>query len=327
MKIFHLVHWKNSGIYAAVESLSKHGVQYGHTHHIEVLRTQKGAMDFFKSLFIFFRFLLMCHLKKPDAVNLHSFFPNLINLLYKSDKSYAFFHSNYPYLTSPRNKDKIKRYITTLVLKKRNIVSVSNVVKKSIHHNLHMNSTVCFNLIKPLKQGIIPLKVRRFGSAGRFDPEKRMDSLVNRFVKLEGKFNLYIAGDGVQLDKIRNIVKQENADNITLLGQQNYIENFFSKCDAYICCSKFEGFGLAITEAMAAGKIIISTRVGVLLEEIPFCFIELKNDLSNFNEAINQAAHLTPDTIRSWIENNNHILDKYFSVDAAYKMYLSVIKG
>lgn len=75
------------------------------------------------------------------------------------------------------------------------------------------------------------------------------------------------AGDGSQRERLQKIalglgLQQE----VTFEGFVSDIPNFLSAIDILVLPSLYEGLGVAVLEAMAAGKAVIATRVGGLPE-------------------------------------------------------------
>lgn len=97
---------------------------------------------------------------------------------------------------------------------------------------------------------------------GVYDLLNAIDSLVNIYHKKELHF--YLAGDGEIEQVERFITSKALQSNVHLLGWIGHEEklDWFKKVDTILLPSYNEGLPMAILEAMAAGKIIISSRVG-----------------------------------------------------------------
>lgn len=100
-------------------------------------------------------------------------------------------------------------------------------------------------------------------SYGRFVEKKGFHILLESIAVLRERgfvVNLILGGDGPEK---RNLVQQiadlELADHVTLYGWVEDIETFLSKSAYFILPSLDEPFGIVILEAMARGKIIISS--------------------------------------------------------------------
>lgn len=124
--------------------------------------------------------------------------------------------------------------------------------------SLHENSLLKLpiNIKKPLT----------FGYLGRLSAEKGILELLNYFANSE--HILYIAGDGPLKSTLKKRI--DGLENCSYAGfiESNRICDFLKTIDVLIISSYEESGPLAGIEAMAAGKIIISTRVGAMPERL-----------------------------------------------------------
>lgn len=103
-----------------------------------------------------------------------------------------------------------------------------------------------------------------YGYIGRFSNEKGILELLKIFNDLEHK--LIVAGSG----PLKNQVERMSTKNIKLLNiiAPEKISDYFKEIDVLIIPSFEEAGPLVGVEAMAAGKIIISTRVGAMMDRL-----------------------------------------------------------
>lgn len=101
-----------------------------------------------------------------------------------------------------------------------------------------------------------------FGCAGRLLPEKGMDRLIRCF---RASFPLgtepvrvVVAGDGPMREDIEELCGRDA--RVALVGMQTEIAAVYRAVDVYVSAARFEPFGLAIVEAMAAGLPLVLTR-------------------------------------------------------------------
>lgn len=108
-----------------------------------------------------------------------------------------------------------------------------------------------------------------FGSIGRLVEQKdyptqlRALALACRHVPAR----MVIVGAGPLADDLRALaVKLSIEERVCFLGERSDIATLLRSFDAFLLASKFEPFGVALLEAMAAGLPIIATRVNEVPE-------------------------------------------------------------
>jgi len=92
-------------------------------------------------------------------------------------------------------------------------------------------------------------------AAGRYVPQKGFDLLIEAWSLIEKKhpdWTLQIFGDGDR-KLLENIINKNNLQNCHLNHSTNDIDFEFINSSIYVLSSRYEGFGLVITEAMACG--------------------------------------------------------------------------
>lgn len=106
-----------------------------------------------------------------------------------------------------------------------------------------------------------------FFSWARLYPIKRVDKIIEAFIEMPDK-KLVVASGGPDLEKIKAMA--EGRDNIQILGwisDEKLIE-LLGKCLATIYIPIREDFGMSAVESMQAGKPVIGSAEGGLLEII-----------------------------------------------------------
>lgn len=98
---------------------------------------------------------------------------------------------------------------------------------------------------------------------GRLNMEvKGIDLLVpimRRVCSVFPNVKLNIVGDGGEKDKLLALIKQEHLEkNIVLCGQTNQVQKYYEQSSLLLVTSRYEGFGLVITEAMAYGIPVVA---------------------------------------------------------------------
>jgi glycosyltransferase involved in cell wall biosynthesis len=115
----------------------------------------------------------------------------------------------------------------------------------------------------------IAADAKLIGSFGRLDRQKGYRYLVPAFAELAGEMNveLLIAGDGPQRPKLQSMADRTgHADRIHLAGWRDDVPDLLHAVDVFAMPSVYEGFGLALVEAMAAGVPVVASAVDSLPE-------------------------------------------------------------
>lgn len=117
-----------------------------------------------------------------------------------------------------------------------------------------------------------------FGTIGRLSHEKRMDHLASAFVALANsptrphgvRLGLEILGSGPLLEELRGMLGDSICEDPD--GRETWARirpeawdvaaEFFGAIDVYVSTSEFEGFSVAMIEAMACGLPVLATSVG-----------------------------------------------------------------
>lgn len=165
-----------------------------------------------------------------------------------------------------------------------------------------------------------------YGYIGRFSPEKGAIELLKIFKEIKKK--LIIAGDGSLMSEVVSIsMTSSNIEYISKI-QSDKIVDFFKQIDVLVIPSFEEAGPLVGIEAMAAGKLIISTKVGAMKDRLA----STKNNFW-FNVAEHQSfleldILLKNISIEEIIEirkiNRNHYIDFYSNL-VIYSQYRQVI--
>lgn len=98
------------------------------------------------------------------------------------------------------------------------------------------------------------------------------------------------AGGGSGLEALRREVERRGmCDRVKILGYVDDVVESIHGCDLFLSTSDYEGFGLALAEAMAAGKPVVSTRVGGVADVVDdpaTGFLVDPGDLDGLAEAV-----------------------------------------
>jgi glycosyltransferase involved in cell wall biosynthesis len=111
------------------------------------------------------------------------------------------------------------------------------------------------------------------GFVGRLVSQKSIDVLIRAFAQFLRETNcnarLVIVGDGPLRAELRACAEREGvADHVIWPGFREDIAAVMGAFDVFALTSSFEGFGLVLIEAMAAGAPIVATCVSAIPEVV-----------------------------------------------------------
>lgn len=105
-----------------------------------------------------------------------------------------------------------------------------------------------------------------FGTVARLDKVKGHIHLLKAFKEIKDNGRdlpeLILVGDGPERGNLEYYIKENGLDNVTLVGEAVETGEYLKKMDVFILPSLSEGLGMAVIEAMAAGKPVIASNVG-----------------------------------------------------------------
>jgi len=107
-------------------------------------------------------------------------------------------------------------------------------------------------------------------TVGYINPNKGLETLIeaiNIVNQSDLKVQFNIAGpvfksqDGY-MQKLQNLIDKYQIDNIEFLGMRKDVVDLLRSSDLYLCSSDFEASPIAVWEALATGRAVLSTDVG-----------------------------------------------------------------
>ncbi len=103
----------------------------------------------------------------------------------------------------------------------------------------------------------------RIVTVGRMSEEKGYVRLARASVKLAGEgvaHRLTLVGDGPERSAIEKLIRDSGVTHITLAGKQKNPYPYIRAADLLVCSSYYEGYGIAVAEAMILETPVLSTR-------------------------------------------------------------------
>ncbi len=109
---------------------------------------------------------------------------------------------------------------------------------------------------------------RRVGTLAMFYPIKRLDLFVrmaHRLRETHADISFEIAGDGMEAEALHRL-SESLGKPVAFGGICRDRRAFLNSLDIFVSCSDFEGAGMGVMEAMAAGVPVVATCVGGVAE-------------------------------------------------------------
>jgi glycosyltransferase involved in cell wall biosynthesis len=172
----------------------------------------------------------------------------------------------------------------------------------------------------------IPIAIKQelvFGYLGRFSNEKGIIELLNIFKK--NNLKIIVTGSGNLESDVIGLINDKDDFNSELNPENLSI--FFKKIDVLIIPSFEESGPLVGIEAMAAGKLIFSTKVGAMTERLSGTENDFWFDINNeqsFLELVERLKNIKPEKIKDIKEINRKIYLKNHSIEKISNKYLSI---
>lgn len=225
---------------------------------IQVVRIQRPASG--KSLFPLIKLISMIWLIKPEIIHAHDH--HIATILYYLTKIPMVLTIHGPGL----NTKPMKYY--------KQLFAISRSIKKDVEDRCDLKCKVIYNGVKTTKikkriDGkflnefkVIMVKRLNHERKGQDILIKAADILINKKGIKYLKFHL--VGDGNSRDYLNNLISEFNLDqSVFLLGNKNrdWVYRNLYRYDLFVHPSRYEGFGLSVTEAMAAKLPVIASNI------------------------------------------------------------------
>lgn len=156
--------------------------------------------------------------------------------------------------------------------KRHHLITVSEEVRRDYNKYIGIKgkSTVLPNYVEDVFFGREYKKSEfhdnfRMVTVGNLKPAKNYKYLLEAFNKLPQNITLDIYGDGPMRNEIQAEIDR-NKLNIRLCGIKNNVYELLRDYDMFVMSSSFEGYGIALMEAMACGMPAAISDIPVLRE-------------------------------------------------------------
>lgn len=212
----------------------------------------------------------------------------------------------------------LHKFITRIVVRNASaILPVSQMLQRAMinHKLLNNNYIVVDNVIDPAFLHTYPTQFRvkkRIILVSCFDePAKNVKGIIrviNNLSKIRTDFELEVIGNGADYNEIVSMTDNMGLTNqfVFFRGEKtsNEVAEAIFNSDFMIIFSNYETAGIVITESLALGKPVLSTRVGIapdFIDEQTGIIIEIGDETAFLNKL-------------------NYMLDNISSFDNSYIM-------
>lgn len=231
-------------------------------------------------------------------------------------KMIAWQHNNYDIYATKYHKDVLKAYFEGI--KQSDCVVCLTKSDEKLFKKINTNSVCIYNPLTIEKPIISNVKQKIIIFVGRLVIEQKgLDLLIELAKRIDNEWRIYVAGDGVDREKFeRKLTDSSLNKKVIMKGNLNSDElrTFYAEGAIFISTSRWEGFGLVITEAMASGLPIISFNNAGPSEILDNGKYGLLVDKYNLNEFAKKLAVLTGDlSVREYWKNQSLKRAKDFS--------------
>ncbi|MBB6610837.1 glycosyltransferase [Pontibacter sp. Tf4] len=158
----------------------------------------------------------------------------------------------------------LSKYVEQLTYRSRHAaIFVSETAMKDYQRYIKTsgNTAVLHNFVRDSffkdagsRQPITPNKELRLVSVGNLKPQKNQLFLIKCMQQLSGQgITLDIYGEGDYRQELAAYIKQHNITHVKLRGSKENLHDLLKEYDAFVMASAYEGFCIAMAEAMALG--------------------------------------------------------------------------
>ena len=166
----------------------------------------------------------------------------------------------------------------------------------------------------------------------RLVPQKGIKYLLQAIMQKQCELKKWIflfIGDGPQRRSFESFINTHNlADQIKILGFKENVYDYISQSDVVILPSSFEGFGLALLEAMCFKKPIITTAYPAILEVVDdAALMFIPNNPDTLRRSLHQ---LEPPTGRLNFGEKSFYRARFFTADKMFheteQLYAKILR-
>lgn len=169
------------------------------------------------------------------------------------------------------------------------------------------------------------------GHVGRFTKAKNHPFLIEVFstyLKKKPNAHLVLVGDGKEKNKIINLVHEKKiAKHVHFLGLRADVENILSSIDLFLFPSLYEGLGIVLIEAQAAGIPCLISDTIPIEADLNIGLVQrysLKEDKSEWASVIDNVKRFKRP---GWNKRENALKNKGYDIKLSSQRLLEIYNG
>lgn len=186
----------------------------------------------------------------------------------KAQKVIGWMHNSYQafFENQPAYLEGLKSHFIYQMRKLDEVVVLTHTDALLYKEKLQLSPTVIYNPLTIIPRGRSNPDAKKFLAIGRMSPRhKGFDILIEGFsifAQRNHDWTLDIVGEGPEETMLRELIVRHNLDGrIKLHPFTKDVQAYYAAASVYVLSSRWEGFGLVLTEAMAHGLPIISSDI------------------------------------------------------------------
>jgi glycosyltransferase involved in cell wall biosynthesis len=176
------------------------------------------------------------------------------------------------------------------------------------------------------KKEIFEEKTIKFLIVGRLVEQKGYHIALHALARIKENWTLDIVGIGPKKDELKQLVRELHIeDNVFFREPTSEVQEYFKYTDIVLIPSVWEGLGIVAMEALASGRVVISSNTGGLVESVKHGengFLFESEDISDLQKQIEYV--LTNKEQAKKIARQAGRDAKKFSIDTIVEEYAGV---
>ena len=130
-------------------------------------------------------------------------------------------------------------------------------------------------------------------------------------------WKLEIVGAGSGMEEVRKMIAEYCLESyVELLGEKKNVIDYYTKASVFLCTSRWEGFGMVVTEAMECGLPVVSFKTdgpSEIIRDGENGYLVDNFNLEQFADAVEQL--MKNEKLRKEMSENASVRAKDFSVE------------